>query len=515
MNLKYLSLLILFTLSHITTFAFDFESKGINYTITSDSTVEVSPKEFKYKGTVNIPSYVTYQQNRYKVTRIGKNAFSGSWELLEVTLPETVTEIATQAFSMCGKMKLTKIPSGVKRIEKEAFMFCHKLALHDLPESLEFLGERVFYCSRLPQKVVLPASLVEIENSPFGNGDGLAEIIVAEGNPNYISYQGVLYNRDTTVLLNYPVSKADLHEIPLSVERIDRRAFNSTKAIKEITIPSSVNSIGVRAFEDSKIEKVVIEHGLELIDSFAFNSCRDLHIIQLPNSLKLIQPEVFYACSSLKSVKLPISIPHIPEKAFMYCGSLESIEIPSSVVMIDKLSFSNCKSLQSVSIPGSVIVVGYAPFYNCTQLKKIYLQAPTPYQFTNKNVFTKDNLKNVTLVVPKGKIEEYRKHPAWNEIGKFEEKEYFFQITLVQTEHGKITLWDGDKEVESGEKVAQGTILKIRIEPEKEYYPKSVKYNYTHEDFAIPTEIELNMDMVISVSFEKMQKVLEENLAKK
>lgn len=515
MNLKSLALLILFSLSSITIFAFDFEKNGINYTITSDSTVEVSPKEIKYKGTVKIPSSLTYQQKEYIVTRIGDKAFSDSRELFEVVLPETVTEIGVQTFGACHNLRRLNLPAELKSIGKLAFYFCQKLENIYLPEALETLGDDAFSFARLSNQVVIPASVVDVGIAPFRGCYEVTEFVVDEKNPKYSSHQGVLFNKDTTVLLCYPSEKADFHQIPLSVNKIESKAFAGTKKVKEITIPSSVKHIGSEAFYYSNLEKITIEDGLEQIDKLAFYSCENLKTIELPNSLKLLAPEVFHACRALKSVKLPISIPHIPEKAFMYCTSLESIEIPSSVIMIDKLAFSNCTLLKSVSIPSTVVLVEYAPFYNCNQLKKIYLHAPTAYQFTNKYVFTEENLKDVTLVVPKGKLEEYRSHPAWKEVKKFEEKEYFFQVIIAPSEHGEITLWNGDKQVVSGEKLPQGTILNLRLHPDKDYYPKSFKYNYTYEVFSIPAEIDVNMDMVISVLFEKMGIVLEEeNLAK-
>ena len=60
--------------------AYDFESGGIYYNITSseNKTVEVTHKDTNYNsysGDVTIPSSVTHEETEYNVTSIGPNAF--------------------------------------------------------------------------------------------------------------------------------------------------------------------------------------------------------------------------------------------------------------------------------------------------------------------------------------------------------------------------------------------------------------------------------------------------------
>ncbi len=90
--------------------AYDFESGGIYYNITSPNTVEVTYRDTNYgsySGTVEVPSTVTHSSVTYTVTAIGDSAFC-SWydyyynysssNIQEITIPETILTIGNGAF---------------------------------------------------------------------------------------------------------------------------------------------------------------------------------------------------------------------------------------------------------------------------------------------------------------------------------------------------------------------------------------------------------------------------------
>ena len=88
-------------------------------------------------------------------------------------------------------------------------------------------------------------------------------------NPSYASVDGVLFNKDKTVLLQYPLGK------------------KQTK----YTIPGGVTKVGVRSLEGSKLESVVIPAGITEIESGAFFFCKNLKTIDihaLKDSVKTI-----------------------------------------------------------------------------------------------------------------------------------------------------------------------------------------------------------------------------------
>ena len=76
-----------------------FTVDGINYTVTSATTVEVGDNE-DCTGDVMIPMIVEKGGNKYSVTGIGVDAFFYS-NLTSIVIPPSVTTIGPGAFKSC------------------------------------------------------------------------------------------------------------------------------------------------------------------------------------------------------------------------------------------------------------------------------------------------------------------------------------------------------------------------------------------------------------------------------
>lgn len=62
----------------------------------------------------------------------------------------------------------------------------------------------------------------------------------------------------------------------------------------------------------------------------------------------------FNECKSLKAIVLPNSVTNIEDYAFQCCESLEYVAIPDSVVNIGYHAFDECKSLNSITFQGTI-----------------------------------------------------------------------------------------------------------------------------------------------------------------
>ena len=76
----------------------------------------------------------------------------------------------------------------------------------------------------------------------------LKEFIVSEQNQNFSSIDGVLFNKDKTALILFPVGKSGAYNVPNSVTSIKGIAFLGCIGLTSVTIPNSVTSIGSSAF---------------------------------------------------------------------------------------------------------------------------------------------------------------------------------------------------------------------------------------------------------------------------
>jgi hypothetical protein len=151
-------------------YAYNFESGGIYYDITSPNTVAVTyatGSYNSYSGTVDIPSTVTYNGTTYTVTAIGNSAFRNSSNLTGVSIPNTVTSIGEYAFYQCNHLTSITIPNGVETIGNHAFSGCSQLPSVTIPNSVITIGEYAFeYCNGL-SAVTIGKSVSSIGNSAF------------------------------------------------------------------------------------------------------------------------------------------------------------------------------------------------------------------------------------------------------------------------------------------------------------------------------------------------------------
>jgi len=169
-------------------------------------------------------------------------------------------------------------------------------------------------------------------------------------------------------------------------------AFYNT-SISAITIPESVTSIGSYAFAGNinnpmAITTVTFAEGSQLtsIGDNAFEYCRSLENISIPEGVTSIGNSAFSWCSSLESISIPEGITSISNNTFEYCSSLESISIPAGVTSIGNSAFIGCESLESISIPAGVTSIGNSAFEGCSSL--IGITIPDSVETIGNNAFS-------------------------------------------------------------------------------------------------------------------------------
>ncbi|MCR5567660.1 MAG: leucine-rich repeat domain-containing protein [Paludibacteraceae bacterium] len=66
---------------------------------------------------------------------------------------------------------------------------------------------------------------------------------------------------------------------------------------------------------------------LKTIESNAFENCKALEELEIPDTVEKIVSSAFSNCSSLKHVRLPKSLRNLSTSAFLYC-KIKSVELP-------------------------------------------------------------------------------------------------------------------------------------------------------------------------------------------
>ncbi len=177
---KFLLFWLLLCSSSICAYAYNFAVNSIYYDIESsaDMTVSVTYKDTQYgsyQGAVIIPDTVEYYGYKYRVTKIGYNAFKG-----------------------CNMLNSIKLPKGLKGIDGNAFEGCSLLRIIVIPSQVQYISNGVFKsCSNLV-KLNIPSSVKSIESNSFNGCTSLTEIIFEDGDDELnLSTTGNEYNYAT------------------------------------------------------------------------------------------------------------------------------------------------------------------------------------------------------------------------------------------------------------------------------------------------------------------------------
>ena len=148
--------------------------------------------------------------------------------------------------------------------------------------------------------------------------------------------------------------------------------FYGMLAMEELTLPSSLKSIGSKAFNKCKnLKRINFAEGLEKIGNNAFEDCEALEEACLPKSVCVIGADLFSGCSSLTRVNLPKGIKTIPSGTFQFCSALSKFKIPRGVTSIGSSAFMCCKSLSTVTLPSGIKEICSQAFKNCCALENI------------------------------------------------------------------------------------------------------------------------------------------------
>ena len=90
-----------------------------------------------------------------------------------------------------------------------------------------------------------------------------------------------------------------------------------------------------------------VKYNVTSIGSFAFNSCRGLSSVTIPNSVTSIGRSAFDSCSGLTSVTIPSSVTQIDYEVFSGCIALTSIKVENGNQYYD--SRNNCNAIIETS----------------------------------------------------------------------------------------------------------------------------------------------------------------------
>ena len=285
------------------------------------------------------------------VTRITQQAFRGNKTLTRVTIPASVHTIEHGAFCESPLLESVQLNEGVRRLENGVFNSCPKLTA-----------------------ITLPESLTDVQGNPF-NGSSVAELTVAEGNPELYMEGGALLTRSGRMVALIDRSLTE-YRVPDHVKVIGKWAFYRMKNLQSVSLPKNLEAIEEGAFAYcAALNSMVIPAGVTAIEDYTFTGCTGLTAVRLPVELRRIGRYGFCGCEALRQIQLPTVFAELDEYTFSGCTALEQIALPAGVRAIPAHAFSECTSLKAITMPDGLHRIGDHAFEGCTALADAQLPA--------------------------------------------------------------------------------------------------------------------------------------------
>ena len=325
------------------------------------------------------------------ITEINGYAFSYCESLKSITVPDSVTSIGDGAFNWCESLESITIPDGVKSIGNHAFAGCSALESITIPDSVLNIGDSAFEGCTALESITIPDSVLSIGYSAFEECTALKSItipgsVLSIGQRTFAGCSGL----ESAIIAD-------------GVTSIGDDTFLNCTNLVNVSLPDSLTSIGsdtfygctnLQTYDDGtasylgnsenhylvlvsviskEITSFTIDDKTKFIWNGAFNGCRSLERVDIPDSILGIGHHAFQDCNSLTAIKIPYGITTIEEYTFYCCTNLKNITIPDTVTFIDRAAFEGCNNLETISIPDSVTSIGWRAFFECNSLKSIII----------------------------------------------------------------------------------------------------------------------------------------------
>ena len=166
-------------------------------------------------------------------------------------------------------------------------------------------------------KIVIPETVVTIENRFFNSHWLLGEIEVSAENPSYVSEDGVLFTKDMRTLLSCPIVKPDTeYAMPFGVTEVEDYAFFTNQNLEKLVMSPSLKVIGICGFGGClKLREVQFNRGLKELYDSAFMFC-PIENAELPDTLEWIGSGAFTPHEGFGRVELPEKVKKVGLGAF-------------------------------------------------------------------------------------------------------------------------------------------------------------------------------------------------------
>lgn len=290
----------------------------------------------------------------------------GTYEALEYSKYDDHIEITGCDASATEVEIPSKIDGiAVTKIFPWAFQYAEKLTSVIIPDSITTIGSYAFINTAL-KSVTIPKNVTSMGLNIFKNTRSLTEITVNKNNPNFCDIDGVLFSKDKTELISYPIGRSDSsYIIPDSVTNIWDAVFFNCSKLTNVTIPDDLKIIGEEVFYATPFYKSLKnDSGFYILNDILLRSeVTDVENLTIPANIKVIAGGAF---APVKKVSSSADDGYFRVEEIFNCKTITF----EDEVYINDYAFENIDTLTDVII-NSDCTIGSHGFHFCKDLCNI------------------------------------------------------------------------------------------------------------------------------------------------
>ena len=326
-----------------------------------------------------------------------------------ISLPEGVTSIQSSAFYGCSNLKEIEFPNSVTSIGSSTLYNCTSLRKVTFGKNLTSIGsDALRNCSALDTVVwnVKTYSIASSSSTPFNssNVSVFSQIKSFIFGPKVETIPAYLCRNMSNI--NAPIV------IPESVTSIGSEAFYYCSSIPSLTLNKTIKNYNGEFDGCSGLKSVYYTGTIEDWCGITFSNAsanpvyyaKNLYInnaliseITIPSTISSIGAHQFYNATSLTKITLPSTITTIGANAFYGCSKLAAIEFPNSITSIGSSALYGCSALRKVVFGENLTSVGNNTLRYCNALDTIVWNvktysiassSSTPFNSSNVSVYS-------------------------------------------------------------------------------------------------------------------------------
>ena len=252
---------------------------------------------------------------------------------LNLSMCTKILEIKARTFHGLPKLQTLIMPPNIHTLENESIIFCSNLSTIELNTTgnLTNIGFHAFACIGVHVLSFGP-NVSNITLGAFSELNNLTDYYVNSENKNISTFEGVLFNKNMTTLISYPMGRNKTsYTVPDSVLKIYDYAFKGAARLVDISLPPFLQVIGTQAI--------------------AFTNCTSL---RTPSTLKIIEPEAILNNVNLVFLYLDGKYTLIPSRAVVNCPKLMIIYFCDDLEYAEPGAFPGCNRIKCVTCQKSL-----------------------------------------------------------------------------------------------------------------------------------------------------------------